>query len=266
VLSRNKIKYLASLKIKKFRTLHSQFLMEGDKIVKDILCGGKVTVTEIIASGTWIRDNQAILNTHVKLVTEADSTDLSRITTLETPPPVIAVFDVSEAKIDHQEVNGSLSIALDNIQDPGNLGTIIRTADWFGIRNIFCTRGCPDMYNPKVIQASMGAILNVNVHYTDFKDLLNQYSRVPDFTISGTFIEGTSVFTIRPVKCGIILFGNESRGISNDYLPYIRERITIPAASENRTHVESLNVASSVAVICAVMRRSNEQLAMNNEE
>jgi TrmH family RNA methyltransferase len=240
--------------------------MEGDKIVKDILRGGKVTVTEVIATGTWIRDNQAILNTHVKLVTEADSADLSRITTLETPPPVIAVLDIPETRVDHKEVKGSLSIALDNIQDPGNLGTIIRTADWFGIRNIFCTTGCADMYNPKVIQASMGAILNVKVHYTDFQDLLNQYSQVPDFSISGTFIEGTSVFSVRPVKCGIILFGNESRGISNDYLPYISERIAIPAASENRTHVESLNVASSVAVVCALMKRSNEQGTMKNEQ
>ncbi len=258
MLSRNKIKYLASLKIKKYRTLHGQFIIEGDKIVRDIIGDGQVTTRQLFATSDWLNRNHAILHHTAGEVGEADITDLARITALETPPAVIAVLDIPQTAMDREEVTHSLSVALDNVQDPGNLGTIVRTANWFGINNVFCSEGCADIYNPKVIQASMGAILNVKVHYVDLPDILEQYSKIQDFIISGTFMEGTAVFTIKPAERGIILFGNESRGISNDYMHFISQRITIPAAFENRSHVEALNVASSVAIGCAVIEQIKE--------
>jgi TrmH family RNA methyltransferase len=256
VLSRNKIKYLASLKIKKFRVLSKQFIVEGDKIVRDTMKNGKVSVAQVIASGDWLKKYGDLLAAHVKEIVEASPDDMSRITTLETTPPVIAVLDIQEVVPDYDEVAGTLSVALDNIQDPGNMGTIIRTADWFGIQHVFCSEGCADIYNPKVVQSSMGAILNVKVHYTDLRALLDQFTQIPGFNIMGTFLQGTSVFRIKPVKSGIIIFGNESRGISTDLMPFIGQQITIPSGMAGRSHVESLNVASSVAIVCAFMNRT----------
>jgi TrmH family RNA methyltransferase len=255
VLSRNKIKYFSSLKIKKFRDLNGQFLIEGDKIVKDTLQNGQVTVSQLIATKGWLSTNQGILSPAVKEVCEADILDLSRITSFETPPPVIALLDITKTEIDLAETAETLSIALDNIQDPGNLGTIIRTADWFGVQYIFCSEGCADMYNPKVIQASMGAFLNMKVHYVNLKELLMRHSTDADYRIYGTFLDGTPVSACAPVKRGLIVFGNESQGISDDLLPFIKNRITIQPGNPQHVHVESLNVASAVAVLCAFLNR-----------
>jgi TrmH family RNA methyltransferase len=255
VLSRNKIKYLTSLKIKKFRVLHGQFIIEGDKIVKDTLQNRQVTVSQLIAAGVWLNENRALLSANVKEVIEANVVDLSRISALETPPDVMAVLDIPHTVIDHEVISGSLSIALDNIQDPGNLGTIIRTADWFGIRNIFCSDECADVYNPKVIQASMGALLNLKVHYLNLKDVLMQHSGISEYAICGTFMQGTPVSEYKPVKQGMIVFGNEARGISEALIPFIQSRITIPPAKSNSAHIESLNVASAVAIVCALLIR-----------
>lgn len=257
LLSKNRIKYLASLKIKKFRTLHGQFIMEGDKIVKDALRNKKPGIVQIVATGDWLSENQHILKTSGMEVTESDQVGLSHISALENPPPVLAVFNMQENTPDYDDISGTTSIALDHVQDPGNLGTIIRIADWFGIKHVLCSPGCADQYNPKVIQASMGAILNVQVLYPDLPDLLSQLAGVSGFTICGTFMDGDPVMNIRPIKPGIILFGNESRGISGTLMPFVKQRITIPPGPENPAHVESLNVASSVAIVCAMMNREH---------
>lgn len=257
MLGRNKIKYLASLRYKKFRVMHQQFLMEGDKIVKDLLLNPQVVINQVIATGSWIDINMPLLTKPATEVVEATESDMERITTLETPPPAIALLTMKPPQYNEHEVANSLSLALDNIQDPGNLGTIVRTADWFGIRNIFCSAGCADLYNPKVIQASMGAILNVNLHYSDLTAVFRQFSTIPGFTISGTFMDGLPVNSITPPKKGMIVFGNESRGIAPEYLTYINQRLTIPAGDLNRIHVESLNVASAVAAVCAIFQCNN---------
>jgi TrmH family RNA methyltransferase len=166
---------------------------------------------------------------------------------------VIAVIDIPEVNVDFIEVARSLCIGLYHIQDPGNLGTIIRTADWFGIRNIFCSPGCADIYNPKVIQASMGAILNVKIHYTDFHELLGRLSGIQNFTIIGTYMQGVPIRQVTTIRTGILLFGNESRGISDEYRHFINRQVTIPPVNAARIHVESLNVASSVAIMLATM-------------
>ena len=253
VLSRNKIKYLGSLKIKKFRNIHGQFIIEGDKIVRDILHDGHTSISLLIATESWMAANQVRRSIRVKEIIEADMHDLSRISSLETPAEVMAILDVEQPLIDFSEIANSLSIALDNIQDPGNLGTIIRTADWFGIQNIFCSNGCTDCYNPKVVQASMGALLHVKTHYTDLPELLGKLSENPDYVVFGTFMEGQLAFEIPPVRKGIVVFGNESRGISDDLMPFIRSRITIPSVGNVLRHVESLNVASAVAIVCSVL-------------
>jgi TrmH family RNA methyltransferase len=253
VLGRNRIKYLTSLKIKKFRDADGQFLIEGDKIVRDALKNSGVVINQLIATGTWINENQPVTGKNLKEIVEAEISEISRFSTFETPPPVIALLDIQKYQPDFHEVAESLSLGLDNIQDPGNLGTIIRTADWYGIRNIFCTEGSADFLNPKVVQASMGAVLNVKVHYVDFHDFLKSLLDLSDYTLLGTYMQGTPLNDSEKTNRGIIIFGNESRGISDDYAPYIKDKITIPSRNNTENHVESLNVASSVAIVLETM-------------
>jgi TrmH family RNA methyltransferase len=255
ILSKNKIKYLSSLKLKKFRDQNGKFLAEGDKIVKDTLIKQTVEISLLAATKDWLKTNTK-LTENVKEVYLAELDDLSKITSFESPPPVIALIEMPEVIPDFTDIGNSLSIALDNIQDPGNLGTIIRTADWFGIRNIFCSSTCADIYNPKVIQSSMGALFNIKVHYYDLKQLFTRLSSVTDYIIAGTFLNGNPVISLKGTKKGIIIFGNESRGISGEFADLISEKLTIPAANPGRDHVESLNVASSVAAVLALITLS----------
>jgi len=154
-----------------------------------------------------------------------------------------------------QEISRSWSLALDTIQDPGNLGTIIRTADWFGIRHILCNEGCADCYNPKVVQASMGALFHVRVHYTDLPGSMKDLRSDPSYGIYGTFTVGLPVYDVPGAQKGLLLFGNESRGISTELLPYVTARITIPPGRQENPRIESLNVAAAVAVVCSVFTR-----------
>lgn len=249
MLSRNQIKYLGSLKIKKFRRTHKQFLAEGDKIVRDIIHNNLADICQLVATPAWLAANRLTASPRIQEVIEAELTDISRISSLETPPPVIAVLDMPEVRFSPEEVSSSLSMALDTIQDPGNLGTIIRTADWFGIRNIFCNEACADCYNPKVVQASMGAILHVGIYYVDLTEFLAGFSGKPDFTVYGTYMDGIPVTSVTPAKQGIIVFGNESRGISAEISPCIGQRLTIPPGTTEHGRVESLNVSSAVAIV-----------------
>jgi TrmH family RNA methyltransferase len=256
MISRSRLKYLSSLKIKKLRDEHRQFIMEGDKIVSDMLKDGNYNIRQIIASKEWLTHNNALITTRVEEVTEADPTDLQRISSLETPPPVMAVLELFERKLDLKELSDTWCIALDTIQDPGNLGTIIRSADWFGISHIICNKGCADCFSPKVIQASMGAILRVNVYYEDLASVLEKYTSGLSLPVYGTFMDGTPVYNIPVRKKGMVVFGNESRGISADLIPYIQTRITVPPGNQGVSHVESLNVASAAAVVCSVISHS----------
>jgi len=254
-LSRNNIKYLSSLKIKKFRNLNGQFIIEGDKIVRDILDDGTTVIRQLVATGKWLKENQVIQTAFIKEIVETDLQDLKRISTLEAPPQVLAVTDITIPQLDLNKISQSWSLALDNIQDPGNLGTIIRSADWFGIRNIICSLDCADCFNPKVVQASMGALLKVKIHYCDLAEILDKLPGDPSYRVYGTFMNGAPVYDLPATSKGMIVFGNEARGISEELIPFIQSRITIPPVKRNITHVESLNVASAVAVVCAILIR-----------
>jgi TrmH family RNA methyltransferase len=152
------------------------------------------------------------------------------------------------------EIYLNLSAALDFVQDPGNLGTIIRAAAWFGIKNIICSDNCVDLYNPKVIQATMGAILHVNVFYCDLNDFLKK-AREKKISVFGTLLEGTSIYEQELDKKGIILLGNESKGISEELKQYITKKIKIPGANSATTGIESLNVSMAAAVVFSEFMR-----------
>jgi TrmH family RNA methyltransferase len=251
------VKYLSSLKLKKFRDENRQFIVEGNKLITDLLQKPDPGVILLAATAGWLESNKK-LYPGISEVFECSETDLQRISSFDTPPPVIAVVPYHNIQPDYRIIESSISLALDSVQDPGNLGTIIRTADWFGIENIFCNEGCAERYNPKVIQASMGAIFNVKVHYTGFTELLLKISSFPDFPIIGTYISGEPVSALKGLQKGIIIFGNESKGISNDFTRFVNRRITIPSYNKGTFHVESLNVASSVAVALGITFISND--------
>jgi RNA methyltransferase, TrmH family len=252
VLSRNKIKYLSSLKIKKFRNAHQQFVVEGDKIIQELVQNKSHVIRHLIGTPAWFAGNSVMPSPFIQEISETNAADIKRISSLETPPEVLALLDIAQPILDRGEVLSSISIALDTIQDPGNLGTILRTADWFGIRNVFCNDACADCFNPKVVQASMGALFNVKVHYVSLPEFLAELTSQPGFGIYGTFMDGQPLNACKPEQPCIVVFGNESRGISGSVASCIRHRITIPPGGSIHRHVESLNVSAAVAVVCSV--------------
>jgi len=153
------------------------------------------------------------------------------------------------------EIEQSLSILLDQINDPGNLGTIIRIADWFGINNIFCTPDSVELYNPKVVQSSMGAIFRVKVHYVDFNSLLSEYSKLDGFNIYGTFLEGETIYKENLGEKGFIIMGSESHGISDHWKSFISNKLFIPNFPTETKTSESLNISVATAIVCSEFRR-----------
>ena len=165
MLSKSTIKYINSLKQKKFRQRYCKFTAEGDKIVNEILENSNINIERVFAVSNWIEQNPKLAQIHG--VEEVTFNELKKISSLQTPNQILAVLDTLNHKTNPKIVNESLSLVLDNIQDPGNLGTIIRIADWFGIPYVFCSKGCVDVYNSKVVQSSMGSFLRTKVIYTE---------------------------------------------------------------------------------------------------
>ena len=184
--------------------------------------------------------------------------ELSRASLLKTPQQVLAVFDQPEYPTDPSVIGHSLCLALDDIQDPGNLGTIIRLADWFGFEDVFCSPQTADIYNPKAMQATMGGIAHVRIHYTPLPDLIRNLET--DIPIYGTFLDGENMYGEKLSKNGLIVMGNEGNGISPEVGSLINRRLYIPNYPTGRETSESLNVAIATAVVCAEFRRQAPSL------
>jgi TrmH family RNA methyltransferase len=255
MLTKNNIKHLRSLELKKNRDRHKEYIVEGEKIIKELIRLKYPLVKQIFATEQWFKDNYKEDIHHREAVCSVSDYELSKISSLKTPGKVIAVLRMPGHNINKDDIISSLSLVLDTVQDPGNLGNIIRIADWFGIRNIFCSSECADCYNPKVVQATMGSIIRVNIYYVDLKDLLEEYSSIAEFTVYGTFLQGEPVYNKNLEEKAFIVLGNESKGISERYLPYIKSRLFIPKYNRDSIGVESLNVAAAAAVICSEFRR-----------
>jgi RNA methyltransferase, TrmH family len=239
MLVKQKLKYIQTLGQKKFRQQEGLFIAEGPKLVKELLEADASMVKEVLALKEWITDNEKIL---VKItVTEITETELERISQLTTPNKVLAIVRQFEEDIEIK-TKGKITLALDCIQDPGNLGTIIRTADWFGINQIVCSNDSAEVYNPKVVQATMGSIARVKVLYTDLQDWLAEQK---DIGIYATILEGEDISTVKKIQEGIIIFGNESKGISADILKLANVKLSIPKKGK----AESLNAAVAAGII-----------------
>lgn len=250
MISKARIKLIASLQQRKYRRIHGLFVAEGTTNVLDFL-QSSIETDEVLATREWIENHGK--ETGKIPLTEVTPKELRKISSLKTPSEVLAVLkqpaetppDLSQAK--------DLVLMLDDLHDPGNMGTIIRTADWFGIRTLICSNDTVDVYNPKVVQASMGSLSRVQVFYTDLAVLLK---KKPDYLhVFGAVLDGTDITDLPKPKRGIILIGSEAHGISSKLLPLIDYKMTIPGMPAGNSAAESLNASIAAAIICYEFRR-----------
>ncbi|MBF1444479.1 MAG: RNA methyltransferase [Prevotella nigrescens] len=244
MISKNKIKLIRALETKKGRVKHGMFVAEGPKIVGDLLAAG-FRLVELFD----------------------DEDDIKKVSFLQHPQGKVGVFrlpDYVETAHDERETavdekcmpmlgEHELALALDGVQDPGNLGTIIRVADWFGIKRIFCSMDTADCWNPKVVQATMGSIARVQICYLNLEDLINKLPT--DYPVYGTLLDGDDIYTQKLTHHGIIVMGNEGNGISAVIRKHVNRKLLIPNFSIGTTRAESLNVAVATAIVCSEFRR-----------
>lgn len=253
MLSKNQIKLIISLQQKKHRDQHHLFVAEGNKLVLDLI-EAKTETEFLIYSKEWKESHLISGKGKINNRIETDATQIKKISSLKTPATVIGVFKIQSKTEDEHNIQNSLSLLLDDVQDPGNLGTIIRVADWFGIKHIFCSRNTVDLYNSKVIQATMGAISNVHVIYTDLEELILKY-KTPSFPIYGTFLEGKIIYNCELQKKGFIIMGNEGKGVSENIQNLVTNKLYIPNFPNGEAVSESLNVSVATSIICSEFRR-----------
>ncbi len=247
MISKNQIKFVRQLEQKKFRKAENLFIAEGHKVVGDLLAAG-FRPTQLFATNEWISCNPTVS------AIEVTPDELARVSLQQHPQQVLALFpipnyDPSSPIAQHLS---SLSLLLDNIQDPGNLGTIIRIADWFGIDTIYCSTGTVDAWNPKVVQATMGSIARVKIIYVEPDTLFNQIPH--DYPIYGTFLDGDNIYTQQLTPHGLIVMGNEGNGISDAVRKRVSKKLLIPDFHKGDT-ADSLNVAIATAITCSEFRR-----------
>ena len=249
MLSKSKIKYIRSLELKKYRNELNAFVAEGNKLVADMMHAFECEL--ILAKSSWMATQG---NIPAKELLVAEDDDIRKASFLKSPQDVLAVFKRPEWQLNDVNPSSSLVLALDGIQDPGNLGTIIRLADWFGIEHIVCSLDTADVFSPKTVQATMGALAHVKVHYTDLQNYL-QTQASKGISLFGTFLDGENIYTKELTPNGILVMGNEGNGIRPEIETLINQKLYIPSFPPERETSESLNVAIATAVVCAEFRR-----------
>lgn len=250
MISKNDIKFVHSLELKKKRREEKAFVAEGPKLVGELI--GTFRLRAVYALQQWIEANEASLNGVT--VKDATQDELRKISFLETPQEVVAVFEQPDYDVDARKtIAENLCIALDGVQNPGNLGTIVRLADWFGISDVFCSADTADIFNPKTVQATMGGMARVRVHYTSLPELVDSLDN--DVPVYGTLLDGGNIYTQDLLQRGLIVMGNEGKGLSEEMRKRVSHKLYIPNYPEGSECAESLNVAIATAVVCAEFRR-----------
>ncbi len=249
MISKNKIKYIQSLHRKKTRDEEALFIVEGDKSVMEALVSG-FHIRTLCATIDFIITQRRKITSGIEVI-EVDELEMKKISTLQSPQRALCIIEMPRQE-QLETLPKDLSLALDGIQDPGNLGTIIRSADWFGVKNIYCSLDTADCYNPKVIQATMGAIFRVNIHYVNLTDLLQQALK-ENICSYGTFLEGDCLYDTPVSAQALLVMGNEGNGIREETEKYIGKRINIPAYASSGS--ESLNVSTATSICLAEFRR-----------
>jgi RNA methyltransferase, TrmH family len=249
-ISKNRIKQLQLLAKKKHRDSQQLFIAEGEKIIRQ-LHDANFSIQTLIGTQAYL--DQFLTIECEKLVATPD--EISKISSLTTARDVLAVCIQPSWSLETVKLENELILALDDIQDPGNLGTIIRLASWFGIRQVICSLHTADCFNPKVIQASMGAIAHVTVIYTELQPFLEDALK-RNYPVYGTFLDGQNIYTQENLRHGIVVLGNEGNGISDVVARQIDRKLYIPNFSSGQQNVESLNVSMAAAIICSEFRRN----------
>lgn len=249
-ISARQQKFIAALSVKKFRQQYRQFVVEGSKMVEELLSQSRIQPDRIYASPTWIQAHGPLLIPyHSQLVPVTDA-DLHKISGLTTPNQVLAVVNMPPATDIYRYPESDICLFADGIQDPGNLGTLLRIADWFGLRAVFCAPDTVDVYNPKVIQASMGAFLRIQSMEISLSELL---THLPDLPVIGAVMQGQALGSVPLPKRGLLVVGREGSGIREDLNHLINHPVTIPRHPTGGA--ESLNVGVATGIICAFLRR-----------
>ena len=237
MLTKSKIKYIQSLQQKKYREGEGLFVGEGPKVVAELLIAPNIQAVEIFALGDWAEKNRELVNTDLTIVSEQE---LEKISGLVTPKDVVALFKKPVFTVDSPE--GKISLLLDGIQDPGNLGTIIRTADWFGIDLVFCTSDTVDVFNSKVVQSTMGSIGRVKVSYVELAQTIKKHQDIPVYVAA---LNGENLFQMEIPKEAFLVIGNESKGVSDAIMQLATHKVHIPG----RGKAESLNAGVAAGII-----------------
>lgn len=250
MLSKNKIKSIRALELKKKRQATGLFVAEGPKVVHDLL--EVVHAKTLLATQEWLCHNRT--SALADEIIEVSEEELRKVSFLQHPQHVMAVFPQNGIRHNEIPLQDTLSLFLDGVQDPGNLGTILRIADWFGITNIVCSPDTADVYNPKVVQATMGSIARIHTTYAELSEIL---SKLPsDFPVYGTLLDGDNIYSQQLTSNGIIVMGNEGKGISPAVRNKVNRRLRIPNFPPDRPTADSLNVAVATAIVCSEFRRS----------
>ncbi|HWY10946.1 MAG TPA: RNA methyltransferase [Bacteroidia bacterium] len=250
MISKNQIKQVKALHLKKYRDENGLFIAEGIKIINEIVVTKPKLIDQLFVTESYLQGNSnVLLNTKVEYTTITED-DLKKISMQQQPNNVLAVCNYFKEIKPFTDLNKTFSFYLDDIRDPGNLGTILRMADWFGVKEIFCSKQSTDMYNPKTIQSAMGSFLRVKIHYCDLKDLIGN-ARLP---VYGAVLKGESIYD-QKLKNGLVIIGNEANGISKQNLEFVTNPISIPASTSS--HTESLNAAMATAIICSEFFRQS---------
>ncbi len=247
MVSKGLIKLVNSLKLKKYRDKHGLFVAEGQKMVSDLVKTNAVIKTIITTQNDFENNKSEVIF--------CKASELSKISFLKTSQELIALVEIPKYSFDEAEIVNNLSIALDGVQDPGNMGTIIRIANWYGIKNILCSNDCVDIYNPKVVQATMGALFGVKVHYLDLAEKLNKLINHSDYQVFGTFMDGDSIYQSDLPANGIIVMGSEGQGISAGVEQLVSKRLFIPSFADEFSGAESLNVGVATGIVVSEFRR-----------
>ncbi len=247
MLSKNTISFVAALQQKKFRNLHQLFVVEGEKMVGELLTYSPHLLANLYVLDTWVARNTVFFNRFYNQITPVSGKDLERISGLHTPNEVLATVNLpAQATLPTAEsLQNSLSLALYNLQDPGNMGTILRLADWFGVKHVFCSPDTVDIYNPKVVQATMGSLFRVQVYYTDIQNFIQTYP----LNFCATTPNAQNMWEFKPAelrqKGAVLLIGNESAGLPADLQKLCQYNVTIPRLGQ----AESLNAAVATGIL-----------------
>jgi TrmH family RNA methyltransferase len=236
MLSRNVEKLIKSLKVKKYRHNHGLYIAEGNKVVEEIILSNNTLKYLVVTENAYTKFQK-----YKKDLILIDEKKMKEVSQLSTPSDVLGVFEIPKRK---EFLLSDLTLILDNIGDPGNLGTILRTADWFGIKNLVCSKESVDLYNIKTVQSTMGSINRVNVYYEDLPEFISQYKK--DVTVCATTLAGDSLEKTKPKYPAFIIIGSESHGISDAVISLADKKITISKIG----NAESLNAAIATSIVC----------------